>query len=129
MSSRLAPCLGCARHVRIEEGRCPFCEVVLHRSAVDASVLEPPPPGLSRAGLYTHKMGTVRAVAGAALLAAAAACESPAVSAAYGGPPPSPSSQTLSPDAAAPTPSALHQAVPAYGAPPPSPPPVPSSKP
>jgi len=155
MKSRLVPCSGCARHVRITEGVCPFCGTAAPRSLEEVLHSEPPPPGLSRAVRYGYRrFRLAKAVAGAALLATGA-CDSAPV-AAYGGPPPTLPVQAPSPpdasgvaDAAnapvsaaygappptlsAPTPSppspSNQVAVPAYGAPPPSPPPVSPRKP
>ncbi len=46
----LAPCPGCARHVRVDERACPFCASQLDLSGVPAP--RPVPGRLSRAALF-----------------------------------------------------------------------------
>ncbi len=71
---QLIACDGCARHVRADEGSCPFCG-----AAVDASAHPPrpaPPAGLGRAAVFLF---------GAAISGTAVGCGS--IAPAYGVPP------------------------------------------
>jgi len=66
--ARLFACPSCARHVRVSEPTCVFCGVTLPKSFGEAPAL-PPPPRLSRGGLYTYRARAL-AASTAALLAA-----------------------------------------------------------
>jgi hypothetical protein len=116
MTQRLVPCSVCDRHVRVAESLCPFCGSTLPRGRGEP-LPEPPPTGLSRAGLFAYRGVAAKAVAGAALLAAAA-CDSPRM-AAYGGPPPMPSQGIAAPDAATGVDAGSSMSSEVYGGPPP----------
>jgi hypothetical protein len=66
-SRRLAACPSCARHVRVDERRCPFCAAGLPASFGQAPVVAAPAGRLSRAALYAVSMGALS-------LSAAQAC-------------------------------------------------------
>jgi hypothetical protein len=89
MAACLLACPGCARHVRLNESRCPFCRVALPDDFGGGQVPVPPPAGLSRAGLLSY--GALRIVVGTGVLVSAAmmsaGCDA-GNSSDYGGPPP-----------------------------------------
>jgi hypothetical protein len=62
--ARLLACPSCARHVRVSEPLCVFCGVVLLKSFRDQPAL-PPPPRMSRGGLYTYRARALAASAAA----------------------------------------------------------------
>jgi hypothetical protein len=68
--ARLLACPGCARHVRVSEPSCVFCGVALPKSFGEAPAL-PPPPRLSRSGLYTYR---ARALAASTVAIVTASC-------------------------------------------------------
>lgn len=76
-TARLAACPSCARHVRTDEGRCPFCAAALPESFRGTPVVEAPSMRLSRAALYAVGVGALS-------LSAAQGCGSVP---AYGAPP------------------------------------------
>jgi len=86
--AHLVACPSCARHVRVSERTCPFCEGVLDDAFRSRPAPRPPASRLSRAALYAFGAGT---------LTLATACggstsdenpdAAPIVDAAYGGPP------------------------------------------
>lgn len=94
--TRLVPCSGCQRHVRLDEAACPFCG-----GSIDTAKARP--EGVTGAGLS-------RAAALALGTALAAACSTPGGqpndpgAALYGGPPPAPASAKPEPSAKAPNP-------------------------
>jgi hypothetical protein len=55
MPARLLACPVCARHVRVDERRCPFCVAPLPDSFGADPLPAPPPRGLNRADLYRFK--------------------------------------------------------------------------
>jgi hypothetical protein len=119
MAKRLVPCSACARHVRVTESLCPFCgSVMLPRRLEQEPLPEPPPAGVSRAGLLAYRAVAAKAVAGAALLAAAA-CDSPPLATAYGGPPPMSSQGAATLDAASGVDAGSAMSSEVYGGPPP----------
>ena len=65
MPARLLACPACARHVRVDEARCPFCCTELPRSFRVVPTPAPPPSGLSRAGrLRLHTLAAAGVVGG-----------------------------------------------------------------
>jgi hypothetical protein len=90
MSARLIPCPSCSRHVRAEEASCPFCSAAL-TGLMDAMAAapapQPPPAGLSRAGIFLHGTRGAKALAGAVVgtsLLAAGCSNGNSLVAAYG---------------------------------------------
>jgi hypothetical protein len=85
--ARLLACPGCARHLRVTEVTCVFCGLVLAESFRNAVVV-PPPPRMSRSGLYAYR---ARAMAASTAALVTASCggtgagPSDAASDAYGG--------------------------------------------
>ncbi len=70
----MVPCGGCARHVRVGEGPCPFCGAVVEGAGASVYDADPGAPrGLSRGR--------------AALVLAATVAASLSLAACYGGPP------------------------------------------
>ncbi len=77
MWSRLLGCPRCARHVRVSERRCPFCEMDLPETFGTEPAPRAPPRGISRSALYRHgALAAATAVAGSAAisLGGGAAC-------------------------------------------------------
>ncbi len=66
--ARLLACPGCARHVRISEPACVFCGRVLPESFGNAPAL-PPPPRMTRGGLYRYRARALAASTAALLTA------------------------------------------------------------
>jgi len=85
MHARLLACPSCARHIRVDEERCPFCRVALPDDFGAGPAPVPPARHMSREGLYRYGRSGAALVATAALATSAAttlgAC---AVAAAYG---------------------------------------------
>ncbi len=83
----LVPCAACARHVKADESRCPFCDAALTAPTARAMTALP----RSRAALMFG------AVFGAASLAGAigVGCNASPPAPAYGGPPPPPDMHSL----------------------------------
>ena len=79
-TARLAACPSCARHVRTDERRCPFCEAALPPSLRSTPAVETPAVRLSRAALYAVGVGALS-------LSSAQGCGSTAMPP-YGAPPP-----------------------------------------
>ena len=71
MARRLLACPGCARHVSVDELRCPFCHFELPSSFASTPGRLPPPPGLTRDELFRY--GFTAATVGAGALATAVA--------------------------------------------------------
>jgi hypothetical protein len=94
--ARLAACSSCARHIRVDEERCPFCGVTCPDAFASSRTPEPPPRGLSRAELSGYARTAARVAAtvgsGAAIAIALSCCDHPRSDdnevAVYGGPPP-----------------------------------------
>jgi hypothetical protein len=88
MSGRLVPCPGCSRHVRADEGACPFCEAALPQSLGAGPAPIPPPGGLSRFELFRYGTRGAKALAGAvvgtSMLATASCGNDQSVAPAYG---------------------------------------------
>jgi hypothetical protein len=74
MPARLLACPSCARHIRVNEARCPFCLAALADEFGAAPVPVSPPPGLGR---YEQvRSGRMAAAVSVSVLAAAlTACE------------------------------------------------------
>lgn len=111
MSISLRICPGCARHVRADEARCPFCAVAL--DAQPRAHVHEAPSHRARAAL----------IAGALTLAACNSGPSnsydPSTAGAYGGPPSSGSTEApASSDAAASEEASAPTVIAIYGAPP-----------
>lgn len=106
----LAPCPSCARHIRVEEPRCPFCQTA-------TSALQP--MGFDPSVAPARVRNAVLALSASMALGA---CVNP-LAAAYGGPPIPPPVHDAQVQAVPPPPPA-----PAYGLPPSPPsPPVPTA--
>ena len=58
-AAHLRPCPGCSRHVRVTEGACPFCGVLLEPAFRAAPAPIPPSRRLSRAALFAFGAGAV----------------------------------------------------------------------
>jgi len=71
MARRLLACPGCARHVRVEEARCPFCGFELPASFPSTPGRLPPPPGLTRDELFRYGFTAATVSAGALATAVA----------------------------------------------------------
>jgi hypothetical protein len=72
MPARLLACPSCARHIRVDEERCPFCSVTCPESFATSPAPVAPPRGLTRAGLVRFgAFATVGAVSGGMALGAA----------------------------------------------------------
>ena len=116
----LVPCSGCARHVRVTEARCPFCEAAVR---VPEVLPRDPSSRLGRAAIFAF--GTSTAV----LVGTLAGC-SGGPAAIYGGPPttvapPSTGSGPQIPSTITPPPPDTSTIYAPYGAPhPPDPPPT-----
>jgi hypothetical protein len=80
MTARLLACPACARHVRVDETRCPFCRVALPGDFGAGPAPVPPPRGLSRAELRRFKTRASAGLVGRSLAVAstllAAGCSS-----------------------------------------------------
>jgi hypothetical protein len=61
MTARLHACPVCARHVRADEKRCPFCRVVLPECFGAAASLAPPLSGLTRGQRYRFNARSIAA--------------------------------------------------------------------
>ena len=59
MTAHLRPCPGCSRHVRVSEGTCPFCGVLLEPAFRAAPAPIGPSRRLSRAALLAFGTGTL----------------------------------------------------------------------
>jgi hypothetical protein len=80
MTARLLACASCARHIRVDEERRPFCRRATPDDFGDRPVLMPPPLGLSRAELHDYARTAARvagAVGGSAALATLLSCAPP----------------------------------------------------
>lgn len=110
MSISLRICPGCARHVRADEARCPFCALAL--DAQPRTHVHEAPSHRARVAL----------IAGALTLAACNSATSnsydPSTAGAYGGPPSSGSTQPSERDAAAEEEASAPTVIAIYGAPP-----------
>ena len=73
--SRLVPCSSCRRHVRRNEGVCPFCAAPVPITTLGLPPARPAPPGTKRAVLFA--MG---------ISLAASACETENATPIYGAP-------------------------------------------
>jgi hypothetical protein len=72
MAARLLACPSCARHIRVDETRCPFCDAACPEFRAATPAPAPPPRGLSRAGLVRFgAFATVGAVSGGMALGGA----------------------------------------------------------
>jgi len=68
--ARLLACPGCARHVRVSEPACVFCGLVLPESFGERPAV-PPPPRMSRGGLFAYR---ARAIAASTAALVTASC-------------------------------------------------------
>jgi hypothetical protein len=59
MTAHLRPCPGCSRHVRVSEGACPFCGLLLEPAFRAAPAPIGPSRRLSRAALFAFGTGTM----------------------------------------------------------------------
>lgn len=92
MSPVLGPCPACARHVRVSEARCPFCDVSLEGHTL--RVVPDAPARMSRVAMLAFATSVGLVVPTAPTRAHAQANLGSAASA-YGGAPPDPSSLRL----------------------------------
>src|SRR5580692_10416590 len=74
MAAHLLACPSCARHIRVDEARCPFCGETCPDGFGVAPVPAPPPRGLGRARLFRFGATTVAVVGGGMALASALSC-------------------------------------------------------
>lgn len=75
MSARLLACHACARHIRVDEPRCPFCGEARPDGLASTSKAMAPPLGLTRAGLIRFgAMAAAGFVGGSVALAGAMSC-------------------------------------------------------
>jgi hypothetical protein len=81
MSTHLAPCPSCARHVRVSEARCPFCDGGLNDTFHALPAPQPPMRRLKRAALYAV------GASGLVLGACSSSSSNTMTQALYGGPP------------------------------------------
>ena len=84
----LCPCPGCARHVRVSETVCPFCQVRLSDGFGAQRAPRPPAIRLGRAAL---------SALGAGSIVLASSCSGSNVQPPYGGPPPVDARSDVSP--------------------------------
>jgi hypothetical protein len=91
MLARLLACPSCARHIRVDEERCPFCGATCPDTFASTPALPPSPAGLNRAELRDHARTAVRVTAavgsGMAMALALSCCEATYPAVLYGGPP------------------------------------------
>lgn len=73
MPTRLLACPSCARHIRVDEERCPFCGVALADDFGVGPTPVPPARRMSREELYRYGRSGVARTASAALVASAVA--------------------------------------------------------
>jgi hypothetical protein len=59
IQAHLRPCPGCARHVRVDEGGCPFCSEALTDEFRAGARPQGPGARLSRAALFAFGTGTL----------------------------------------------------------------------
>jgi hypothetical protein len=74
MPARLLACPSCARHVRVDEARCPFCGVACTESFASNPAPVAPPLGLSRAELFRFNPRAAPSLVAGAAIAMAIGC-------------------------------------------------------
>jgi hypothetical protein len=70
MTARLLACPVCARHVRVNENRCPFCDLALPEDFGAGPAPVPPPRGLSRAEIFRFAARAAAGLVGSGLVLA-----------------------------------------------------------